>query len=81
MGQASSSKSGSRRPDFPPRLAELRQGGAESVQGAECLASIICPDCNNIADEIIFAQGKQRAGWYCGICHHFEKAIGRERLL
>lgn len=44
------------------------------------LESIPCPACGATAKEVIFAEGNVRVGWYCP-CGHFEKAVGRERLI
>lgn len=44
----------------------------------ESMREIKCPKCDATATEVINAQENIRRGWYCSICHYFEKAILRE---
>ena len=43
------------------------------------MSHIQCPKCKNKAEEIILASENKRVGWRCRVCHHFEKAVLRER--
>jgi len=42
---------------------------------------IDCPNCGKPATDVIHAESNTRKGWYCDHCHHFETAIGRERIV
>lgn len=44
--------------------------------------ALMCPKCGSYEVSRIWnAEERKTKGFYCSVCSHFEKAIGRERLL
>tara|TARA_R100001377_G_scaffold80192_2_gene58910 strand:- start:593 stop:772 length:180 start_codon:yes stop_codon:yes gene_type:complete len=44
------------------------------------LSTNVCPKCSKKSKEAINPIKKERVGWYCLSCCHFEEAILRERV-
>jgi len=44
------------------------------------LSTNVCPKCRETSQEAINPIKKERVGWYCLSCCHFEEAILRERV-
>jgi len=45
------------------------------------LSTNICPKCHAVSEEVLNMEIRERVGWYCLKCHHFEKAILRETVI
>ena len=45
------------------------------------LSTNTCPKCKAPSEQVLNMETRLRVGWYCLKCHHFEKAILRERVI
>lgn len=45
------------------------------------LSHTVCPKCEGLIPEVIYAEKGIRRGWWCHRCKHFERAIWRESII
>ena len=51
-----------------------RSGEGERLEVKQCF------HCGNLAEEVVYAEFRERVGWWCKKCDYFDEAIGRERI-